>query len=156
MPRPTRRFLTADIYGDRLAAAAGPHPARAVAGAGDSRPAEWAARVHWHRQDVDPFLPPADELDRAHAALVIVNRSAWVIRCPFCPGAQYAHPEDRRFFCVDCLNEAGRHRWVPAAWPAEPAAIEAALAVRPTEVCNWEPPETAEQLLAENRTMGWG
>jgi hypothetical protein len=116
VPRPQRRFITADVYGERLAAAV---PRRAGHGA-------------------------------------MVNRCAWVVRCPFCPGAQYAHRGDQRLFCVDCLNEANGHRWIPAPWPEDADAIEAALAVRPTAVCNWEPPETADQLRAENRLMGWG
>jgi hypothetical protein len=156
--RPVRRFLDAQVYGDRLAAqeASRPRPPHAAAPAPPGRPAEWAARAHWARLDVAPFLPPDGELDRAHAAVVIVNRSAWIARCPFCPGAQYAHRDDQRWFCVDCLNERNGFRWVPAPWPEEADAIEAALAVRPTAVCNWEPPETAAQLRAENRLMGWG
>jgi hypothetical protein len=154
VPRPQRRFITADVYGERLAAAV-PRPAGHGAMV-PGRPAEWAAKAHWSRQDVAPFLPPDGELDDAHAGLVIVNRCAWVVRCPFCPGAQYAHRGDQRLFCVDCLNEANGHRWIPAPWPEDADAIEAALAVRPTAVCNWEPPETADQLRAENRLMGWG
>jgi hypothetical protein len=147
VPRPARRVLTAQVYADRLGPLALQVPA-----------AGWAARAHWQRLDVQPFLPERGEVDAEHAAVVVVNRSAWLARCPFCPSAQYAAPTDPRFFCCDCLNEAVAYQWVRAVWPApaERAAIEAALAVRPLDVANWEPPETAAALAAENARMGWG
>jgi hypothetical protein len=147
---PPRRFLTAEEYGNRPAGPGQPavrllHP----------QPAEWCARVHWTRTDYQRFVPPAAAVDLDHAAPAVVNRGRWIVRCPFCPGAQLTHRSDPRFFCVDCLNETNGHQWVRVLWPTQSAAIEAALAARPTATCNWEPHETAAQLVAENKLMGW-
>lgn len=150
---PARRFLTAEEYGARPA---GPGQPAIRSQVPIGRAAEWVVRVHWSRADFTPFLPDPSDTDNDHATVAAVNRARWVARCPFCPGAQLVHPADPRLFCVDCLCEAGGFRWVPVVWPADPAEIEAVLAPRPTDVCNWEPPETAEMLRAENALMGWG
>lgn len=150
-PRPRPVFQTAERYGDRRPQPGTP-PVRHLV----QRPAEWVAHAHWNRDDYELFVPAPDATDTSHATFAYVNRSRWVARCPFCPGAQLVHPDDRRYFCVDCLSIANGHRWVPVIWPPDPAAIEQALTGRPVEYRNWEPPETVAQLFAENTLKGWG
>lgn len=59
-------------------------------------------------------------------------------------------------WCPLCCNRATGRKWRPVALPADRAAIEAALAVRPEENRNWVPGETVDDLLRENREHGIG
>lgn len=102
---------------------------------------------HWHRPE-HPTIPKAVSL--TESATVEVNEGRWLVRCPFCPGAQLAHRDDHRFFCVDCLN-GGIGMWLPVVWPKAADKIEAALTVRPEpRTRNWTADETVDGLLAEN------
>jgi hypothetical protein len=79
----------------------------------------------------------------------VVNHGRWIVECPFCPGAQMADPEDRRFFCVDCLHAGtpAEGAWIRVAWPAPDrrATAEEILEGRPAEATrNWTP--TAESI----------
>lgn len=109
----------------------------------------------WHRFDARPVLPAAVAV--GVSAPVEVNDSRWIVRCPnpACNGAQIAHKDDRRLFCVDCLNEHVGGMWVQAAWPDDVSGIEAALLERPLTDANgwlarcWVPGETVDDLKAE-------
>lgn len=92
-------------------------------------------------------------------ALAFVNRGRWVAACPFrCGGADIA--EGDRFLCRLCLNAPVGQHPVPLVWPAveDVRAIEAALAVRPTDfglaAWNWNLDESIGYLLAENVEHG--
>lgn len=86
---------------------------------------------------------------------VFVNEGRWVAGCSECGGAQLAARTDHRFMCHICGNVAAGGRWRRVIWPADVAAIEAALAKRPQlRTRNWSPGETVEQLLAENEHQG--
>jgi hypothetical protein len=117
---------------------------------------------NWHRWDVDPFVPTSVAVGVTTAAFVsadgVGGGGRWVVRCPFCPGAQLADPErTTRFLCVDCLNEAVGGQWVAVEWPPEPEDIEEVLEVRPDpDTQNWLPGETVEDLLRENSERGVG
>lgn len=103
----------------------------------------------WHRQDA-PHRLPCPAAVGAHVP-VEVNDSRWLVKCPACNGAQVAHKTDRRFFCIDCLNETAGGLWVTVDWPDDPDAIEAALDARPVaHTRGWVPGETVADLLAEN------
>jgi hypothetical protein len=84
-------------------------------------------------------------------AVVRANHGRWIVDCPFCRGAQLASPTDRRFLCADCGNVNVGGKWLRVIWPADPAAIEAALLVRPLENRNWWPGESPSDLRRENR-----
>lgn len=106
----------------------------------------------------DRFNPKPPREKDPHA-LAVVNHGRWIVRCPHCPGAQMADPEDRRFFCIDCLMAAVKGRWAVVDWPAEviTPAIEEALLQRPTMTTrNWEPGEDISYLVAENVMHGTG
>jgi len=110
---------------------------------------------HWGRRDVEPFVPT--ETSAEYRAQALVARGAWATRCPFCPGAALASRSDPRFFCVDCLCEAGGYAWVPVEWPEDAAEIETALLKRPDpRTRNWVPGETVEDLRRERREHGIG
>ncbi len=112
--------------------------------------AEFPAIAFWHRRDVPQHLPTkAINL----AVEVLVNGGRWLVQCPspYCSGAQYASKNDRRFFCIDCLNVDQGGAWLRVKWPADPAAIEAALDARPhLTTRNWLPAETVADLHREN------
>jgi hypothetical protein len=113
----------------------------------------------WHRWDVEPFVPQAVAPDVEALAFVspspTVGPGRWVVRCPFCTGAQAADPDrSARFLCVDCLNEAVGGQWVVVRWPPDVPGIEAALEPRPDQNQSWQPGETVDDLLADNEVHG--
>ncbi len=115
--------------------------------------AERAVALHWVRRDVAPFRPSG--VSTKATAYAEINHGRWIVRCPFCASAQLASKTDKRFFCIECLNEAVGRRWVRVTWPAEAEAIEATLLVRPDERNrNWRPGETAADLARENIERG--
>lgn len=80
-----------------------------------------------------------------------VNHGRWIVRCPYCQFGQARESGDW-WFCRQCLNAAGNHLRVRVHWPAEREAIERLLAARPYSWNrNWQPDETLDDLLAENR-----
>ncbi len=109
--------------------------------------AERPARLYWTRTDVMPFVPRGvSDGERAYA---IVDGGRWIVRCPFCPSAQIACETDRRFFCVECLNEPVGRRWLRVVWPdqGKRAQIEAELWLRERpDKMSWEHTETVEDL----------
>jgi hypothetical protein len=108
---------------------------------------------HWHRWDVDPFVPQS--VAPGVKAQACVSSGRWVIRCPFCTGAQLADPgRSSRFFCVDCLNASVGGQWVVVTWPPEVHEIEATLDPRPEPNQNWELGESVEDLQVENVAHG--
>lgn len=79
-----------------------------------------------------------------------VNHGRWIVRCPFCAGAELADPDDPRFFCCGCHNSGVDGRWLPVQWPAERQGIEDALCERNEEEHrNWLPHESVIDLLAQ-------
>lgn len=80
----------------------------------------------------------------------IVNHGRWIVNCPFCPSAEYASLEDRRFFCTDCGNPLVGGAWLPVRWPAHHAEIERLLVSRPRTARNWMPHESLKDLEREN------
>ena len=84
-------------------------------------------------------------------AFAVVNHGRWIVRCPWCSGAQNASREDRRVFCCNCGNAAVKGQWIPVIWPKNWAAIERVLLDRPDpDTRNWERHETLDELIAEN------
>lgn len=119
------------------------------------RAAEIAIHGHWHRRDEDAFVPEttADQ-PILHA---FVNDSRWLVQCPACSGAQLASFGDRRFFCIDCLNEHAGRQWLTVSWPTaeEQAEIEGLLLSRPiSHTRSWKPGETTDRLRDENAAHG--
>lgn len=102
-----------------------------------------------------PYAPP-----QATARITIpveVNQGRWIVKCPYCPGAQLASREDPRFFCVDCLHEPeprARGKWLKIEWPTDVEQIEAALERRPDANRNWIPGESGADLLRDNALHG--
>lgn len=81
-----------------------------------------------------------------------VNHSRWLADCPDCAGAMMLREGQTTFVCGNCLNVAvGAPRTV--VWPAEDPAPP--LNVRPLpDQRNFAPPETVEDLIAENVERG--
>ena len=78
-----------------------------------------------------------------------VNWGRWVVNCPNCNSAELAAPGAAAFHCRECGYADG------VLWPADLAAIEAALSKRPdARNRNWCPGETVEQLSLENVVHG--
>ena len=100
-------------------------------------------------------LPPIS-VDLLTAAVeprvrAIVNHGRWIVRCPFCSGAEFIW-EGKPFICLSCFNGGGKS--LKIIMPRNRKAIEQALASRPVGNQNWEPGETVEFLLQENETNG--
>ena len=90
---------------------------------------------------------------RSAAVYAVANHGRWIVQCPDCFGAQLAAPEDRRFMCTDCGNQAIGVLWRPVIWPAAPEEISALLDSRPTDLANWSPAETVDDLRRENELL---
>lgn len=100
-----------------------------------------------------PFDPPTKVF--ASSVPVRINHGRWIVDCPFCPGAQMADPEDRRFFCVDCLHAGtpAEGCWLRVEWPPADrrAAAEELLERRLVPHQNWQPEtESIGDLRREN------
>lgn len=107
-----------------------------------------AALLHWSRRDVEPFIPT--EVNNEYIANVEVNHARWVANCPFCSSAQFASPEDKRFFCADCLNAQAGFKFIPTNWPVDADAIESELLRRSQDFyMNWKQGETVQDLRNE-------
>jgi hypothetical protein len=108
-------------------------------------------------------MRPPQGTDRL--AYVEANHGRWIVRCPYCLGAQVAHRTDHRYLCADCLN-GGTARWAAVTWPADAELAERVLEVRPAEAASWNPwpprpgipgasGETLAMLVGENARMGY-
>lgn len=103
-----------------------------------------------------------------------MNHGRWIVDCPNpeCRGAELARPGEP-FVCSDChIQEAIEQGGVAGAstrarqiaesrgevyalhFPADKAAIEAALRPRPLESMNWTPGESQDLLRRENAAHG--
>lgn len=122
---------------------------RTPRGEPELRPSERAVRLKGLR-------PPTNETVQGTDLPVRVNHGRWVVDCPVCLSAQLASFTDPRFLCVTCGNVNVDGKWFRLAWPANAAAIEAALVIRPTENRNWSPGETVADLRRENTEHGIG
>lgn len=113
---------------------------------------------HRHAQGADPEKFRQNRRVTSKVTVVPhVNESRWIVKCPFCPGAQLAHPDTPAFFCVDCCNAAVKGAWVKVDWPSPEFvhAIESVLEARPEFANrNWFPDESVGALLAENVMAG--
>jgi len=91
---------------------------------------------------------------KALAVEVHLSDGRWCVMCPDCNGAQIACPDDRRFMCNECANVVADGLWRPVVWPANRAAIEKLVAMRPQKAQNWLPGETVAFLRTENIDRG--
>jgi hypothetical protein len=108
-------------------------------------------------------IPPPDAVDDTGPPMVAeINHGVWIASCACrspgdpAPGCivWLAAPLG---WCVRCSNAAAGGRWRPIVLPEpdERAAIEAALAVRPSvETRNWTPGETVADLARQNAEHG--
>lgn len=98
---------------------------------------------------------PADGVSDAATATVRVSGGVWIADCPTdgCSGAEAVNFKTPLFFCCECRNAAYGNQAVAVALPDPDvrAGVEAALLARPAPATrHWAPPETADDLLAEN------
>jgi hypothetical protein len=101
-------------------------------------------------------VPVTMDIHPTQEVVARVNEGRWIADCPFCAGAQFTSPDDRRFLCADCGNEAIDGKWMRVVWPAAPEVIEDVLIVRPTENRHWFPYESVADLARENAAHGLG
>lgn len=79
----------------------------------------------------------------------VVNHGRWIVRCPYCPSAEFASRTCHLFLCCECANQ--NNGWLQVRWPNDAALIEQTLLARPgRHNQHWEPGETVADLLAEN------
>jgi hypothetical protein len=118
------------------------------------RMAEAMPLMAWHRHDA-VWSPPQQVAPKTAALPAFVSGGRWLVQCPACHSAQYTTQADPRFFCIDCLNEHAKGKWLPVVWPEDRAAIEAALEARPDHhTRTWMPHESVEDLHAQNAEHG--
>lgn len=85
-----------------------------------------------------------------------INHGRWVVCCPEpgCGGAVVASPDDRRFYCPYCLNDAHGNRFIRVIFPEKVLEIELLLSPRAESNRNWKPGETLNDLRRENEENG--
>jgi hypothetical protein len=97
------------------------------------------------------MLPNPMTVSDSHVATVSLNHGRWVAQCPFCNGCEFAR-EDELFICQECYNKSVGHSYIKAPLPDNRETIENAVGKRPEINQNWEPGETIEQLIKDNKT----
>lgn len=98
---------------------------------------------------------PAGAIDASVKAYLYVDKGRLFVRCPWCPSIEYAHTDDHRFFCSDCLNAPVKGAPIEVVWPDEFEEGEAVLNRRPDRATrNWLLGETVDDLRAENIAHG--
>ncbi|SCZ80386.1 hypothetical protein [Acidaminobacter hydrogenoformans] len=80
-----------------------------------------------------------------------VNHGRWIVKCPFCAGAEVISTHDPVFYCLSCLNIKNDGDLLPVLIPDNYREIEAELRDRKNEANqNWAPGERLDQLIKEN------
>lgn len=79
-----------------------------------------------------------------------INHSRWIVLCPHCNNAELLF-SDKRFFCTECRNEMIGGKLYRVIMPRNKLQIETLLESRPVPNCNWQYPETIEDLANENK-----
>lgn len=95
------------------------------------------------------------EVHPSTTVFAVVNHGRWLAPCPWCASSQLASREDKRFFCVECLNIRAEGMWATVVWPEQSDEIEAVLSMRPVKATrSWLAHESLGDLLRENETNG--
>lgn len=84
-----------------------------------------------------------------------INFGRWIVRCPYCSGAEIADKEDAVFMCLSCFNEENGGHFRPVSFPADSDSIESLLSGRREAHQNWTPGESLEDLKEETLQY-WG
>ena len=109
---------------------------------------EFATNTARRYRQIIPALETAD----APVLTAEINHDRWIVKCPFCRGAELGDPDDPRFMCLSCWNADASGRFLPVTFPPNRAGIEAELATRPRiENRNWTPGETIADLKRERK-----
>jgi hypothetical protein len=113
---------------------------------------ETLAVVHWPAFRTNGGHLPT-ETASGPVLTPIVNHGRWVVRCPFCPSANRASAQDRRFLCCECGNAGCGGKWLPVRFPDDSGRIERLLEQRPDRhTRNWVGEDVAV-LAEENNTL---
>ncbi len=78
-----------------------------------------------------------------------INHGRWIVKCPWCAGAELADKQDKRFFCLSCFNSKISGKYAKVEFPDEIKQIEKELLKRDIKNQNWLPGEILEQLKSE-------
>ncbi len=91
--------------------------------------------------------------DSPEPIYAIVNHGRWIAKCRWCDSGMYTHPKWKVAFCAEC---GARYREGKVVFPAEAEKIEKLLCRRiRRDQQNWEPPQSVEDLVDENRKLGY-
>lgn len=82
-----------------------------------------------------------------------INHGKWIVKCPFCAGAEMADMNDPRFFCLSCYNQESSD-WLQVTFPKDRQKIEVELLKREQKNQHWLPGETLTKLRKENKERG--
>jgi hypothetical protein len=83
-----------------------------------------------------------------------INHGRWIARCA-CGGAEDVAPAEPVFYCLSCGNADNDGHVMTIEFPTDREAIEAALLKRPEmENRNWQPSESVDDLMGENKAHG--
>jgi hypothetical protein len=109
------------------------------------RQAVFIARNELKRPDLR-FGQPHDD---ASALVARISGGWWIVDCGSCGNCPSTDPD----WAIACCFECGAV-YVGVIFPDNRIELEAALLVRPMKYRHWAPPETVENLQAENLLRG--
>lgn len=101
------------------------------------------------REKGGEIAEPEVTTDTGVPVVACINHGRWLGECGLwdaarariCKNAQYIDADDRRFFCITCLNAEVSGQWREVTWPADIDIVEEPLIELPTEEQNWTPGE---------------
>ncbi len=84
-----------------------------------------------------------------------VNVGRWLVRCPFCAGAEMIWEDSLIFMCESCWNKKVDYKFLKVKLPLKRTQIEKLLELRPNTINkNWLPNDTIKAIEAENLAHG--
>lgn len=112
--------------------------------------AERQARVLADMKAAFPMLSIGDPWNAPDGAIAWAAGGKWIVTC-ICGDAPIASPE---WDIARCLACGAVYRNI--LWPEDREALENVLCVRPSFQRTWRPPQTLDDLRAENAERGLG
>jgi hypothetical protein len=109
--------------------------------------------LEWQRRTAHSQAFPFDER-AAGSVPAEINHGRWMVRCPACPGAEEADPEQPIFYCLSCGNADNGGHVMAVEFPKDREEIERLLLAREIENRNVKPTETPADIEAENLEYG--
>ena len=98
-------------------------------------------------------ITPKDDIAESPIVPAIINHGRWMVKCPFCAGAEVLYLSHPIFLCLSCFNNEANNKFLRVKISRNWKAIEKILGKRPIQNRNWEG-ESIRELIKENEERG--